>query len=195
MDEWIGSSAGGDFATQGHVTLYRAVGRQMSVETTWWNRPFVVWVVSGTLVLIGLILRRTSWENRITLVLLALFGVALWTLRDGYAALQFATAAGPGMATVLLIWVLGLLLGQRDADANGGAGGAGSTGNGPPAAGGTARSGDVPANPAESRASTPAAAPPDPEPAAPAETEAPPGTVTPPPDADSQRDDSMGGKP
>jgi hypothetical protein len=114
MDRWIGRSSAGDFATQGHLAVFRAVGRQTVIEASWWNRPFVVWLISGTLVVLGLILRRTAWENKITLVLLAVFGVSMWTLKDGYAALQFATAAGPGLALVLVIWFVGLLLGRRD---------------------------------------------------------------------------------
>jgi hypothetical protein len=113
MDGWLDRSSTSDFATQGHLAVFRAVGRQTLIETSWWNRPFVVWVVSGTILALGLILRRTTWENKVTMVLLAVFGVSLWTFRDGYAALQFATAAIPGAAAVLVLWLLGLLLGRH----------------------------------------------------------------------------------
>lgn len=115
LDDWLNDTSGGagDFATQGHVAVFRAVGRQEEIEVSWRNRPFLFWILSGTLVVLGLILRGTTWENRITLVLLALFGVALWSLQDGYATLQFVTAAFPGAVVVAAIWLAGLLLGAR----------------------------------------------------------------------------------
>ena len=167
MDDWIGRSSTGDFATQGHLAVYRAVGSQTLIETTWWNRPFVVWLISGTLVVLGLILRRTSWENKITVVLLAIFGISLWTLRDGYAALQFATAAGPGAAVVLVVWVTGLLLGRRESS---------SSSKEPPSQPTTADKPEEPPSAPEGNSD-----------------KSPPPAVTPSPEVSQQMDDMMGG--
>ncbi len=68
MSKWVDpqGNATGDFPTQGSVAVFRAVGRQSSITVNWWSRPFLFGMISGTLVIVGLILRRTSWDNRIT---------------------------------------------------------------------------------------------------------------------------------
>jgi hypothetical protein len=115
MNEWIDPSglATGDFATQGSVTVYRAVGAQPEITLTWWSRPFLVGMISGTLVLIGFILRLTSWENRINVVLLAIFVAALFSLRGDHATSQYLAMAWPGLLVVGGIWLTGLLIGQK----------------------------------------------------------------------------------
>jgi hypothetical protein len=87
---------------------------------TWWSRPFLFWMISGTLVLLGLILRRTSWENRITLVLLAIFAVAMYSLKGDNSTPQYVAMAWPGILVVGGIWLTGLLIGQKNGtNANG----------------------------------------------------------------------------
>jgi hypothetical protein len=122
MHEWIDPQhvVSGDFPTQGSVTAYRAVGRQAELMVTWWSRPFLFWMISGTLVLLGLILRRTSWENRITLVLLAIFAVAMYSLKGDNSTPQYVAMAWPGILVVGGIWLTGLLIGQKNGtNANG----------------------------------------------------------------------------
>jgi hypothetical protein len=116
MHEWIDPQhvVSGDFPTQGSVTVYRAVGRQAELTVTWWSRPFLFWMISGTLVLLGLILRRTSWENRITLVLLAIFALAMYSLNGDNSTPQYVAMAWPGILVVGGIWLTGLLIGQKN---------------------------------------------------------------------------------
>ena len=116
VNDWIDPQhvASGDFPTQGSVSVYRAVGQQSVIQVTWWNRSFLFWMISGTLVVIGLILRRTSWENRITLALLAAFAVALFSLSGDNATPQYVAMAWPGILVVGGIWLTGLLIGQRN---------------------------------------------------------------------------------
>ncbi len=116
LNHWIGGGDSGDFATQGNASVYRSVGRHDVIEVSWWNRPFLFWIISGTLVVVGFILKATPWENRITLLLLAAFAVAMWSIRDGYAAMQFISAALPGLGTVGVMWIIGLILGRRPSE-------------------------------------------------------------------------------
>ncbi|MBL8819580.1 MAG: hypothetical protein JNL58_26380 [Planctomyces sp.] len=116
LNRWIGGGESGDFATQGNASVYRSVGRHDVIEVSWWNRPFLFWIISGTLVVVGFILKATPWENRITLLLLAAFAVAMWSIRDGYAAMQFISAALPGLGTVGVMWIIGLILGRRPSE-------------------------------------------------------------------------------
>ncbi|MCR9198166.1 MAG: hypothetical protein NXI04_05955 [Planctomycetaceae bacterium] len=112
LNDWIGdSSGGGDFAQQGNVTVYQSLGRQATVNIVWWNRPFLVAVICGALVFAGFILRRTSWENRLTLVILGTLAVALWSIKDSSETLQFLSAGSLGLIAVAGIWIVGLLLG------------------------------------------------------------------------------------
>ena len=110
MDSWIGSSAS-DFATQGHVAVYRATGAQTEIRLVWWKRWFLLGLISGTLALVGLILRRTSWENRITMTLLLAFLTALLSLSRETGVTELLGAAIPGLVLTALIWMLGLVLG------------------------------------------------------------------------------------
>ncbi|MEO2018611.1 MAG: hypothetical protein ABGZ53_30025 [Fuerstiella sp.] len=118
LNTWVGESSGAaDFARQGNVSVYRSLGRQVTVSVVWWNRPFLVAVISGALVFIGFILRRTTWENRITLTVLVCLGVAVWSLQDSSETLQFVSAGSLGLVAVVGIWLTGLFLGQGTAAA------------------------------------------------------------------------------
>lgn len=174
MNEWIDPSglATGDFATQGSVTVYRAVGAQSEITLTWWSRPFLVGMISGSLLLIGLILRRTSWENRINLVLLAILVAALFSLRGDHATSQYLAMAWPGLLVVGGIWLTGLLIGQKPEN---------RSGNGM-----TSGSSSSPA--AMQKASAPST------PMTAGHDSLPAGTVTPAPEVKDMMDDLMGGE-
>jgi hypothetical protein len=115
VNDWIDPQhvVSGDFPTQGSAWVYRAVGHQPEITVTWWSRSFLFWMISGTLVVIGLILRRTSWENRITLALLAVFAAALFSLSGSHSTPQYVAMAWPGILVVGGIWLTGLLIGQN----------------------------------------------------------------------------------
>ncbi|MEZ6130868.1 MAG: hypothetical protein R3C59_19535 [Planctomycetaceae bacterium] len=157
LNSWIGGVDGAsEFARQGNVSVYRALGRRDSLRVTWWNRPFLVAIISAALLIVGLILRRTSWENRITLTVIGCLVVALWALNDSSEALQFASAGSLGMVAVAGVWLAGLLLGNQRPSTNGGARGNISTDDRPnppnpptepPAAEGTPPAGSPPAVP------------------------------------------------
>ncbi len=174
VNDWIDPQhvASGDFPTQGSVSVYRAVGRQPAIQVTWWSRPFLFWMISGTLVVIGLILRRTTWENRITLALLAAFAVALFSLSGSNATPQYVAMAWPGILVVSGIWLTALLIGQR----NGNGGNQGNQGSPP-------------------RVPAPVVPPASPPPSAISSglAQVPPGTVVPAPEVTKMMDDLMGG--
>jgi len=188
LNTWIGGGTTGDFARQGNVSVYRALGRQSVIRITWWNRPFLVAIISGALLFIGFILRRTSWENRITMVIIGCLAVAVWSLKDSSETLQFLSAGSLGLVAVAGIWLAGLFWGNNHNHATP------STG---PGASGTPTM-------ASATATAPAKSQPQPQPqpttAKPTEAEAsaspptPPGTVTPSPDVKKMIDDLMGGR-
>lgn len=117
LQDWIGDdSSGADFARQGNVTVYRALGRKDQIKIVWWNRPFLVAVISGALLFVGFILRRTSWENRISLTIIGCLTVALWSLKDNSETMQILSAGSLGLVAVAGVWLAGLFLGQRSSD-------------------------------------------------------------------------------
>lgn len=115
LNSWVGSSgSAAEFAEQGNVTVYRALGRKSEIVLTWWNRPFLVGIISAGLLFAGFILRRTSWENRLTLVVVLCLAMALWSLQDASESMQFVSAGSLGILAVAGLWVVGLFLGQRN---------------------------------------------------------------------------------
>lgn len=188
LSTWIGDKSGAaDFAQQGNVAVYRALGRQSQLNIVWWNRPFLVAVISGALLFIGLILRRTTWENRITLSITACVAFALWSLKDSSEATQVVSAGSLGLVAVAGIWIAGLFLGQKPTNGNGNGNGS-SNGNGP----------DQPTPPAKE----PDSPPDDQPPVAPPEdtktptkaTPLPPGTISPSPGVSEWMNNLTGGK-
>ncbi|MFN9717651.1 MAG: hypothetical protein ACK58L_03095 [Planctomycetota bacterium] len=115
MSKWVDPQglSTGDFPTQGSVAVFRSVGRQPSITVNWWSRPFLFGMISGTLVVVGLILRGTSWDNRITVILIALFAMAVWSLQGDHASSQYIAMAWPGALVVGGIWLTGLLIGSK----------------------------------------------------------------------------------
>jgi hypothetical protein len=113
LNDWIGDSAGSEFATQGSVTVFRSTGSELVVELLWWKRWFLLGLISGTLAVVGLLLRRTSWENRISMVLLAAFAAVVLSLRRDSGVSDAVLLAVPGVGLVATLWLLGLLLGRR----------------------------------------------------------------------------------
>ncbi|MCA9083647.1 MAG: hypothetical protein KDA81_06310 [Planctomycetaceae bacterium] len=110
MEQWIGQdSAASNFATQGNVTVFRAIGLRSQLQFSWWHRPFLVAVVSGTLLFVGLILRHTTWENRLTILVITALAAAIWSLNDHVEVFQFVSAGSYGLIAVATIWVIGLL--------------------------------------------------------------------------------------
>jgi len=169
LSEWIGAdSSASDFAHQGNVTVFRALGNDTIMEVSWWNRPFLVAVLSGALICIGLVLRNTSWENRITLILLCLVAFSIWHLYDANAANQVLNASSIGLLAVAGIWTTSLFLGQSNSTAE-------PTTDAP--------DDDEASGQKES-----------PTPNQPDEPPSPPGTVTPAPGVKDIMNDLMGGK-
>ncbi|MCA9063741.1 MAG: hypothetical protein KDA96_11800, partial [Planctomycetaceae bacterium] len=213
VDSWVSDSAGGTFDPQGHVAVFRAVGRQSEIVVGWYSTPFLFWVVSGTIVAIGLVLRRTSWENRITMVLLSIFVVVMWGLKDSYTAMQCVGTAVPGLVVVGLVWILGLVTrtGTNPAGGRGSANGPAAPkgnagGSGPPKSSQPApKPAASPRPPAPPKPAAPQQPPEPAKPVAPMTTGSatvgkspgnslPPGTVTPAPEVRQIMDDLLGGK-
>lgn len=115
LDAWIGHDTGGifDFPTEGKWFQYMNLGGSKQIDVGWWHLPFYTWVVGGALVLIALILRNTSWENKLTLIVIGLFAACAYALKDQDLILHGVQVAAYGLAAMLAIWLIhGLLSGK-----------------------------------------------------------------------------------
>jgi hypothetical protein len=84
----------------------------LSVE--WWKRTWSTWIASVALAVIGFVLIRTSWENKLSMLLFGGFALALFALRDSHAAVELMTAGRYGLAFLVLLWVVHGLFGRRN---------------------------------------------------------------------------------
>lgn len=115
LDQWIGHDTAGifDFPTEGKSFQYMNLGGTKRFEINWWHMPFYTLIISGALVVIALILRKTTWENKLTLIVVALFAACAYALKDHDVILHGLQAAAYGLVTGLVIWVLHGLLSQK----------------------------------------------------------------------------------
>ncbi len=108
LEKWIGHDTGGifDFPTEGKSSQYMNLGGAKQIEVAWWHLPFYTWVVSGAFVLIGLILRNTSWDNKLTIVAIGLFAASAYAMRDYDLVMHGVQVAVFGLGTLISIWLI-----------------------------------------------------------------------------------------
>jgi hypothetical protein len=111
LNDWIGGDGSSEFATQGEPAVFRSAGNSTEIQVSWWKWWFLLPVVSGSLVGAGLILRRTSWENRLTVLLLFAFAAAMLSLRQSLGVPDLYRTAIPGLLLTAILWILALLIG------------------------------------------------------------------------------------
>ncbi|HET6425709.1 MAG TPA: hypothetical protein VFG20_18610, partial [Planctomycetaceae bacterium] len=116
LRQWIGDSGGGlfDFPVEGHAYAYSNLGGRDRIEVMWWHLPFYTWIVSGALVLIAVVLRNTSWENKLTLVLLGGLVAAVYALRDPDLVAHAIGVASYGLIAMTALWLIQALFRRTD---------------------------------------------------------------------------------
>jgi hypothetical protein len=116
LEEWIGTSASGlfDFPTEGRQYIYSSLGDAERLGVGWWRIRFVTWVVSGALVIVALVLRKTSWENKLSIVVVGAFVLAVIGTSDLDRVQQILLVAQYGLIALLAIWLVHALAGGRN---------------------------------------------------------------------------------
>ena len=134
LDQWIGTKNTGlvDFPREGHSYIYTSLGRTDDITVTWWDMPFWVWIISGAIFLIGFVLRKTPWENKLTIILIVAFIGVLYALRDQETVMQSLYAGSYGIVAVLILWIIYALRGRLNSPAAGTSGSSGGTTPPPP---------------------------------------------------------------
>ncbi len=108
LETWFGDSSSGLFAftTAGRAYTYNRLGAAEGILLSYWRTSWFTWWISGTLLVIALVLARTSWENRLTIVLFVAFGAAMYSLRDADHTLNGLAAARWGIAAMVAYWFI-----------------------------------------------------------------------------------------
>ncbi|HEY3965744.1 MAG TPA: hypothetical protein VGM05_14395 [Planctomycetaceae bacterium] len=108
IETWFNDTSSGLFAftPAGRAYVFSRLGAADAIEVSYWRTNFLTWVVSATLFLVALVLSRTSWENRLTFVLLVAFGCAMWALKDADQTLNIVAAARWGILAGAAYWFI-----------------------------------------------------------------------------------------
>ncbi|MCG6157657.1 hypothetical protein [Rubinisphaera margarita] len=103
--KWLATPGGAvNFPTEGVPYIYTAVGSSESLELSYWNRDYVTALLTLLLLVIALVLVKSTWENKILVLLVAATILA--------AVLQFMPdlveeavySARFGIVILLLVW-------------------------------------------------------------------------------------------
>jgi hypothetical protein len=111
LESWFGDTsspgaAGFAFTPAGRAYTYGRLGSADAIEVTYWRTNFVTWVISIAVAAIAFVLAFTSWENRLSFVLLVAFGCAMYALRDADQTINGIAAARWGIAAMLAYWLI-----------------------------------------------------------------------------------------
>lgn len=108
LDSWFGDTSSGLFAftPAGNAYVYSRLGSADGIEVSYWRTSRFTWWISGTLFVIGFVLAYTSWENRLTIVLLVAFAGAMYALQDEDLVLNGLAAARWGILAILAFWFI-----------------------------------------------------------------------------------------
>ncbi|HID21871.1 MAG TPA: hypothetical protein EYP14_05650 [Planctomycetaceae bacterium] len=117
LDRWIEAPplTMVDFPTSGRAYRYRSLSRPERFSTGWWNLHFHTWVWTAALIVVAWVLRKTTWENKLALVLLAAVVLLMYGLRDPRAAAQWIMVARFGLLAGGALWLIQAVFGSGSA--------------------------------------------------------------------------------
>ena len=119
LDEWIGDTGSGlfEFPTAGHAFVYQNLGGARELKVAWWRTSWVTWTWSLAFLLAAFLLRGTSWENKLGMLLVGAFVAALYALNDADEAMFIVRCCRYGLGLMVAVWVLHGLLRKRPVEA------------------------------------------------------------------------------
>ena len=118
FDSWIGASAGSliDFPTEGRAFTYTRLGDSSEISVSWWKLSFATWILSGALVVIAFVMRKTPWENKVGVLIFLVFLLAMIGMTNADMVLHGLYVARFGILTLVAIWILYALAGLRSVE-------------------------------------------------------------------------------
>ena len=111
LDAWIGGSSGTSTSAMTSTLglqafRYDNLGGAPELEVVWWRRWWMSALFSGAIAIIGLILWRTAWEAKVSLVLVVVLIAAIVGLRDPHAIQHALAASVYGILFVFGLWIV-----------------------------------------------------------------------------------------
>lgn len=121
FDSWIGTSAGSliDFPTEGRAYSFTRLGNSPEISVSWWKLSLFSWVLGAALVVIALVMRKTPWENKVAVLILLAFVLAMFSLTHTDLILHGLYAARYGILALIAIWILFTIAALRSGTAAG----------------------------------------------------------------------------
>ena len=115
LESWIGDTGSGlfEFPTAGHAFVYNNLGGKGLLEVKWWNTSRTTGAWSLAFLIAAFLLRGTSWENKLGMLLMGGFAAAVYALNDADMAMFIVSCSRYGLLTLLAVWILRALLQQR----------------------------------------------------------------------------------
>ena len=97
------------------IVAAEMVGAQSGIGYFIWNEWNNLQIASMivAIVLIALVLRGTSWENKLTLLIVAAFAAATYALKDVDLVTHGLAVAAYGLAALVAIWLVHCLLTEQ----------------------------------------------------------------------------------
>lgn len=119
LDEWIGDTGSGlfEFPTAGQAFVYQNLGGARELKVAWWRTSWVTWAWSLAFLLAAFLLRSTSWENKLGMLLVGAFVASLYALNDADEAMFIVRSCRYGLGLVVAVWIVHGLLRKRPAAA------------------------------------------------------------------------------
>ncbi len=113
--QWFG---GGDVSerlpTQGRVAyVYSNLGGEKQITITWWNRVVMAFLFSLAAAAIALLLMKTSIENKLSVLLVALFVAVLYGLKDSQTLFHVLQAVRYGLLFLVGLWIVKSVFARR----------------------------------------------------------------------------------
>ncbi len=113
--QWFG---GGDVSerlpTQGRVAYaYSNLGGAHEITLTWWNRIGMAFLFSLSAAVIAVLLMKTSVENKLSVLLFALFVAVLYGLKDSQTLFHVLQAVRYGLLFLVGLWIVKSVFARR----------------------------------------------------------------------------------
>jgi hypothetical protein len=108
LNNWIGNAPTGaiEFPAEGMGYSFQTMGDLDATKVSWWKMYWMVWVLSASIFVIGWLLKNTSWENRLGIVLLVIFLAAIYAVKDTDVVAHALAAARFGILAVIVLWMI-----------------------------------------------------------------------------------------
>lgn len=115
LDSWIGEAGTGlfEFPTAGHAFVYNNLGGTDTLKLTWWRTSWTAWAWGLALLIVAFVLRRTSWENKLGMLLVGVFAASLFALSDPDLAMFIVRSSRYGVGLLVAVWVIHLFLQKK----------------------------------------------------------------------------------